>query len=376
MSQNQRKKLLFAAPMVALVVASFAGCHGTSAAQAREKAAEEPPLVQVTKPIVADIPVTLLYTANIQAVFQMKAVPEFVTGYLTSVNIEDGQFIHKGDILASIEKSPYIQQLQEAEEKHEQTKAEVRNHELLVQRYGQMLKAKLIAAQDFDNQETSLEVAQSRLKRSADAVELAKVYLSYCDIRAPFTGYATERLLDPGQYISPQGPAVATVMKIDTLRVFIDVVEQDIPLVKVAQDVTIKVDAYPDRIFHGKITYIAQAVQPDTRTMRIEADIPNKEELLRPGMYARVGVIVGEDKQAIVVPDLALSVSNRGAAVFPVRDGRLARQEVVLGYDMGKFIEVKGLDPNEELVIAGRDLAKLGERVKAVPAPIAFKLDP
>ncbi|MHB1845693.1 MAG: efflux RND transporter periplasmic adaptor subunit [Deltaproteobacteria bacterium] len=359
--------------LVALLDLAAIGCHGGEEAKGAE--ATEVPLVKVAKPIVTDVPIVLPYTANIQAIFQAKIVPEFVSGYLTSVNIEDGQFVRKGDLLAAIEKSPYVQQLQEADEKLAQAQAEVRNNKLLVQRYGQMLKAKLIAQQDFDNQETALEVAQARLKRAEDALQLSRVYLGYCDIRAPFTGYATNRLLDPGQYVSPQGPPIAVVMKLDTLRVFIDVVEHDIPLVKIGQDVAIHVDAYPTRTFHGKVTYIAQAVQPETRTMRLEADIPNVEEALRPGMYARVGIVVGNEKNAIVIPDLALAVSNQGAAVFPVRNGKMERQPVELGYDMGGFIVVKGLDANEELVIAGRDLAKLGEPVKSVPSELAYHAD-
>ncbi|HUB09748.1 MAG TPA: efflux RND transporter periplasmic adaptor subunit [Myxococcales bacterium] len=359
--------------LVALSLAACAGCRGASVGQA-DAAESDLPTVTVAKPIVSDIPVTLPYTANIQAIFQAKSVPEMVSGYLTAVNIEDGQVVHKGDVIASIDKAPYQQQLQEAEERLEQARAEVKNQKLLVERYGKMLAAKLIAEQDYDNQETALEVSQAKLKHAVDALALTKVYLDYCDIRAPFTGYATERLLDPGQYISPQGPAVATVMKIDMLRVFIDVVEKDIPRIKVGQDVTIKVDAYPDRIFHGKVTFLAQAVHPTTRTMRVEADIPNADEALRPGMYAQVGIIVGEDKGAVLVPDLALAVSAQGAAVFPVREGRLARQSVEIAYDLGSFVEVKGLDAGEQIVVAGRDLAKLGERVQVVPTKLELKL--
>jgi multidrug efflux system membrane fusion protein len=190
----------------------LAACHGATATAT----SDERPLVEVTRPIVVDLPIVLPYTANIQAIFQEKAVPEVVSGFLTSVDIENGQFVHKGDLIASIDKSPYLQKLQEAQETLEKAKAEVRNNQLLVQRYGKMLAAKLIAAQDFDNQQTALDVTEAGLRRAEDSLKLAKVYLEYCDIRAPFTGYASERLLDPGQYVSPEGPAVATLMKIDT----------------------------------------------------------------------------------------------------------------------------------------------------------------
>ncbi len=345
------------------------GCKGGT-----PEAQPEVPEVQVAKPIVANVPVILPYTANIQAIFQEKAVPEMVSGFLTAVNIENGQFVHKGDIIASIDKSPYEQKLLEAQESLAKARAEVRNNELLVERYGKMLQAKLVAQQDFDNQETALDVAKATLERAQDAIQLAHVYLDYCDIRAPFTGYASERLLDPGQYVSPQGPAIATIMKIDTLRVFVDVIESEIPEVKLGEDVSIHVDAYPDRTFQGKVTYIERQVHPETRTLRAEVDIANQNEFLKPGMYARVGVLVGTHPNAIVVPDLALARSNRGAFVFPVRDGRLARQQVHIVYDMGPYLEVTGIAPSEELVVAGRDVAKLGERVKSVPTLMKFDL--
>ncbi len=362
---------LFATLAVAL--AFFTGCHGGEEAKGAETS--EIPQVQVAKPVVADIPISLQYTANVQAIFQERAVPEDVSGYLTSVDFENGQFVQKGQILASIDKSPYIQKLEEAREQLAEASAEVHNHELLVERYGMMLKSKLIAQQDFDNQETALEVAQAKLKHARDQQNLAKVYLDFCDIRAPFTGYTTDRLLDPGQYISPQGPPVALVQKIDTLRVFIDVIEHDIPLVKIGQEVEIQVDAFPTRVFPGTVTYIAQAVAPDTRTMRLEADIPNKDGGLRSGMYANVRVVVGHIKGAILVPDTALATSTRGAAVFPVKDGRMERAPVELGYDLGRFVQVtSGLDPSQDIVIAGRDLVKLGERVKPVPTALHFSL--
>ncbi|MHB8418452.1 MAG: efflux RND transporter periplasmic adaptor subunit [Myxococcales bacterium] len=348
------------------------GCHGADGAEKPKD--EDIPLVEVMKPIVADVPVILPYTADIQAIFQEKAVPEMVNGFLTAVNVENGQFVHKGDVIASIDKAPYLQKLQEAQENLAKAKAEVRNNQLLVERYGKMLQAKLIAQQDFDNQQTALDVTLAGLQRAQDAIKLAKVYLDYCDVRAPFTGYASERLLDPGQYVSPQGPAIAMLMKIDTLRIFVDVIETEIPEIKLGEQVSIHVDAYPDRTFLGKITYIEREVHPSTRTMRVEVDLANDQELLKPGMYARVGVLVGTHPHAVVVPDLALAVSTQGASVFPVRDGKMARQAVQIVYDMGRYIEVSGLNPEEQIVVAGRDSAKLGEAVKAVPTSMTFNL--
>jgi membrane fusion protein, multidrug efflux system len=359
----------FAAGLAALT--AVVGCHGSAGVA---KTSEDVPTVEVIKPITADVPVILPYTANVQAIYQERAVPEMVSGFLTAVNVENGQFVHQGDVIASIDKSPYLQKLQEAQENLAKAKAEVRNHQLLVSRFGKMLGAKLIAQQDFDNEQTSLDVADAGLKRAEDALKLARVYLDYCDIRAPFTGYASERLLDPGTYVSPQSPPIAMLMKIDILRIFVDVIETDIPKIKTSERVRIKVDAYPERTFEGKVTFIEREVHAATRTMRVEVDIPNQGELLRPGMYARVGILVGTHPHAIVVPDLALAVSSQGAAVFPVRDGKLVRQEVHVVYDMGPYIEVSGLDPQQEIVVAGRDSAKLGEAVKAVPSHRTFDL--
>jgi RND family efflux transporter MFP subunit len=152
------------------------------------------------------------------------------------------------------------------------------------------------------------------------------------------------------------------------------VIEADIPKIQVGQPVSIKVDAYPERTFEGKVTYIERAVHASTRTMRIEVDIGNDGEFLKPGMYARVGIDVGAHRGAIVVPDVALARSALGSAVFSVRDGKLARQAVHVVYDMGTFIEVTGLDPKEQIIVAGRDSAKLGEDVKAVPTSTTFDL--
>jgi membrane fusion protein (multidrug efflux system) len=155
---------------------------------------------------------------------------------------------------------------------------------------------------------------------------------------------------------------------IDTVRILIEVVEKDIPLVKIGQKAEVRAEAYPDRVFEGTVTRIVQALNRATRTMTVEIDLPNKDRLLKGGMFARVEALVGTHPQAVQVPIDAVSRLEEAQYVYIVRDGKAQRVNVEIGLRDDNRVEItSGLSGNEQVIVSGKDLVHDGTPVQTQP---------
>jgi membrane fusion protein (multidrug efflux system) len=156
--------------------------------------------------------------------------------------------------------------------------------------------------------------------------------------------------------------------EIETVRTLIEVVEKDVPLIKLGQRAEIRAEAYPDRVFEGSVTRIVQALNRATRTMTVEVDLANKSHLLKGGMFARVEVLVGHHATAVQIPIDAVSRLEDLQYVYTVRDGRAQRVEVEIGLRSENRVEItKGLNGSEEVIVSGKDLVQDGTPVQPQP---------
>ncbi|MES4785367.1 MAG: hypothetical protein C4294_05580 [Nitrospiraceae bacterium] len=154
----------------------------------------------------------------------------------------------------------------------------------------------------------------------------------------------------------------------DTVRTLIEVVEKDVPLIKIGQKAEIRAEAYPDRVFDGRVTRIVQALNRATRTMTVEVDLPNQDHLLKGGMFARVEVLVGVHPNAIQIPVDALTRLEELQYVYIVKDGKAVQVPVEVGSRVENRIEVtQGLTGNEHVIVSGKDLVSDGTPVEARP---------
>lgn len=324
--------------------------------------------VKVIKPIVEDLDIKLRYPVNIQAVYQANLLPTSVSGYLVEVDVDKGDFVQKGQRLAIIDSSEEAENVKHAEEAVQQAEAGYKNAELNVQRYREMRKKDFVSQQDVDNAELALEVAKTNLEKAKADLRGRKVRLRYTTLSAPFSGYVTMRYLDPGAMVAPaSNPPILTLMKIDALRVQLNVTEQDSHLIRLHQKAEFTVDAFPGRVFRGEVTRFAHAVDPISRTLLVEIDLPNPDLALKPGMYGRLNLIVDRHPGSILLPAEALQIQESGATVFTVEEGKAKRVAVQTGYDGGDFLEVtRGLKGDEEVILGGQDLVTTGTPVEAV----------
>jgi membrane fusion protein (multidrug efflux system) len=334
-----------------------------------------PPLVQVAHPEVRDVDVTLSYTVDIRPVEQADLQSK-VSGYVEKIFVDRGDLVKKGQLLAEIRPSDLPEQVNAAREQASQSEASWKLAQENARRAQELFKREMISKAELDQAEAQLAMAQAAHGASRSSLGAVSTRLSETRLIAPFTGYVARRSLDPGALVQPgpQNATILTVMRIDQVRVFVSVLEQQAPLVRRGQAARITVDALPGRSFEGRVSRVPPALDVNTRTLDVEIMIPNPEQILKPGMYGRAELSIDHHPRAVVLPVEAVIAEEKERSVYTVSDikpvekgapvGTVRRVSVEVGFDGGDWLEIqKGLDGSEDVVISGTDLASDGAPV-------------
>ena len=346
--------------------------------------------VGVVSPLQQDLDIRLTYTADISP-NQVVNIFSRVDGYIAKLHVDKGDFVRANQLLLEIDHTDYqhaVNQakanLSSAKAKVAQQDAVVRNAKLTFDRMQSLIKDQFVSQQDLDNAQVNLEAAwaaheslQAQVNQMEVALAQTETNLAYSYIRAPFPGYIAERNLDTGSYVTSATASTSTMSRgimslhdINTVRVLIEVVERDIPLVKIGQKAELRAEAYPDQVFEGTVTRIVQTLNRATRTMTVEIDLPNKDRRLKGGMFARVEVTVGTHHQALQIPIDAVSRLEDTQYIYVVREGKAQRVDVEIGARDNNLVEIlKGLSRDEQVVVSGKDLVQDGTPVQTQPLP-------
>lgn len=346
--------------------------------------------VGTVTPLKQDLDIRLAYTADIIP-NQVVNLFSRVDGYIAKIHVDKGDFVKANQLLVEVDHTDYQHAVNQAKAnlaaakaKVTQQEAAVRNTKLTLDRMQALIKDQFVSQQDLDNAQVNfdgavaaLESLQAQVKQMDVALAQAETNLAYSYIRAPFAGYVAERNLDPGAYVTSATASTSTMSRgmlslhdIDTVRILIEVVEKDIPLVKIGQKAEVRAEAYPDRVFDGTVTRIVQALNRATRTMTVEIDLPNKDRQLKGGMFARVEALVGTHHNAIQIPIDAVSRLEDAQYVYVVREGKAQRVNVEIGLRDENRVEItKGLNGEEQVIVSGKDLVHDGTPVQTQPLP-------
>ncbi|OLC44239.1 MAG: efflux RND transporter periplasmic adaptor subunit [Nitrospirae bacterium] len=344
--------------------------------------------VGTTLPIRGDLDVRLSYTADIQPNQQVNLFSR-VDGYIAKIHVDKGDFVKANQLLVEIDHTDYVHAVNRAKANLAAAQAEVmrqdaniRNATLTLDRMRALIKDQFVSQQDLDTAQVNYDIAVAQLeslraqvKQMEVALQQAETNLAYSYIRAPFGGYIAERNLDPGASVtgatastSTMSRGILTLHEVQVVRTLIEVVEKDIPLVAIGQVAEVRAEAYPDRVFIGKVTRVVQALNRATRTMTVEVDLPNTDHALKGGMFARVEVVVGTHPDAIQIPIDALTRLEDLQYVYVVRDGKAYQVPVEIGSRTENRIEItKGLTGTEPVIVSGKDLVSDGTPVQAHP---------
>jgi len=345
-------------------------------------------VVGTVSPLTQDLDIRLTYTGDVSP-NQIVNLFSRVDGYIAKLHVDKGDFVKRDQLLLEIDHTDYQHAVNQAKAnlaagnaRVSQQKAALRNTQLTLDRMQALIQEQFVSQQEFDNAQVNFDATaaglaslQAQVTQMQVALAQAETNLAYSYIRAPFSGYIAERNLDTGAYVTGATASTSTMSRgilslhdIATVRVLIEVVEKDIPLVKIGQHAVLRAEAYPEQIFEGTVTRIVQALNRATRTMTVEIDLPNPDRRLKGGMFARVEVMVGTHPHAVQIPIDAISRLEEAQYVFVVQEGRARRVNVEIGARSNNYVEVtKGLTGNEEVIVSGKDLVHDGIPVQTQP---------
>ena len=346
--------------------------------------------VGTVSPVKEDLDIRLSFTADMTP-NQVVNLFSRVDGYIARLHVDKGDFVKRNQLLIEIDHTDYQHAVDQAKAnlaaaraKVAQQDAALRHATLTLDRMKALIKDQFVSQQDLDNAQVTFDAAVALLEslhaqvtQMEVALAQAETNLAYSYIRAPFAGYVAERNLDTGAYVTGATASTSTMSRgilslhdIDTVRVLIEVVEKDIPLITIGQKAELRAEAYPDQVFEGTVTRIVQALNRATRTMTVEIDLPNRDRRLKGGMFARVEVMVGTHHDAVQIPIDAVSRLEETQYVFVVREGKAHRVNVEIGARKENRVEIiKGLSGDEAVIVSGKDLVHDGTPVQTQPLP-------
>ncbi len=277
-----------------------------------------------------------------------------IPGRLSEIHFQEGQPVEKGAPLFTIDDSVYRAQLADAE-------AKLKLAEQTHKRTSALFTNKYATAQSADESASNLAVNNA-------AVELARVQLEKAHITAPFSGIVGLRHVSVGEYIT-SGQALVNLEAIDPVKADFRVPEKFLPAIRVGQSIRIKVDAFPDAIFEGKVYAIDPRLDVAGRSLLVRALVPNQDQRLRPGLFARVTVLLQLKEEALTVPEAAIVPQGDSQYVFKILDGKVKLTKVVTGTRREGRVEiVDGLTVGDQVVTAGQLKIRDGAPVSVINA--------
>ena len=229
--------------------------------------------------------------------------------------------------------------------------------------FDQRAAQKAAAERQYDTARNAAAQQYQSLIAARARTVVAQKALADTVVRAPFPGVVGERFVSVGDYVT-RGTKVASVLRVDPLRVQLTVTEQDVSAVAVGRTVTFDVDAYPGESFTGHVRYVSPAVTADTRALTVEAVVPNQDGRLKPGFFATARIERRERTERIVVPATAIRMVDGTARVFLVEGDRAKERVVTIGEKVDDVIEVvSGLSTGERVVTSAGNQIVDGLRV-------------
>jgi RND family efflux transporter MFP subunit len=412
-------KLKFAVLIVLLVVIGVfvASCGGSKAnVRKEETAANQPVAIDVTTAaaVKRELPRFFEASGSLAGDQQTDVAPQ-TSGKVVAVGVDIGSPVRRGQMLVQLDDSELKLRVDQAVAQLGQAKAAVRQaEEKIGLRSGQAFDPNRVA--EVAAAKVALDLAQKNLVRAEKLIEsgdvsrsfydeqrsrrdqlkeqydvavaqarqnyagvdvsrtnvanaeaqlaLARKNLSYAVIPAPIDGFVTERTADLGEYVSPQ-QKVVTIVRINPLRIRIDIPEQSIPEVKVGQSVSITTSAWPDRNFSGRVARIAPNVSATSRTLTVEAEIENSSGALKPGQFATVRILQERAEPAVLVPARAVVTEAGVSRLYVIKDGHAEQRVVQTGQTEGDLIEIRsGVAADEQVATSNVEQLSDGVGVK------------
>ena len=390
---------------------SISSCAKHEPVQASNLKSSEAPTVAVAKTSTEDLSHGLVLTAEFRP-YQEVDVMAKIAGYIKQINVDVGDRVRQGQLLATLEIPEMGDDLKRADAAVVRSRAEVTRAQdelrrsesahnialLSFQRLSAVAEKRpgLVAQQEIDEAQSrelvssaqvasarsALVVAQEQVNVNSADTNKVKTLMDYTRVTAPFTGVVTKRYADTGSMIQAgtasqtQAMPVVRLSENSKLRLILPVPESAVPTVHIGQRVEVRVPAL-NRSFPGTVARFAEKVSMATRTMETEVDVPNPSLILIPGMYAEVNLTLDRRNRVLAIPIMAVDLDNAGPGqngsqavltgqvMIVTANNHVERRKVTLGIETANQVEIRsGLNEGDSVVLSGRNSLQPGQEVR------------
>ncbi len=325
-----------------------------------KKPVSAPIPITVSTAIQKTVPVQLRAIGNVQA-YSTVTVKSKVGGELVRVHFTEGQDVKKGELLFTIDPRPYEAALKQAEANLGRDLAQAKNAQEDARRYEFLIQKGVVARQQYDKFRTDADALEATVLADRAAVENAKIQLGYCSIHSPIDGRTGSLIIQQGNIIKAEDINLVVINQFIPINVAFSVPEQFLPEIKkYMASGKLQVEAFipmnEERPEKGVITFIDNAVDSNTGTIRLKGTFANREKKLWPGQFVNVVLTLTTEPNAIVVPSQTIQTGQEGQYVFVVKsDLTVESRPVVAGRTVNNETVIqKGLQVNEKVVTDGQ----------------------
>lgn len=359
-------------PAALLATALLCGCKKPAAAVL------PPPIVEVREIAGSEVPLTTTLIGQLDSP-QNVEVRARVEAFVDEMHFTEGVEVKKGDVLFVLDKKPFLEKLAAAKGSLAESQAALKKYQTDVARLQPLAEKKAVPQQDLDNSLAALDAGKANVLTAQSRVETAQLNLGYCDVLAPITGLIGAKQVSIGDLVGKGEPTLlATMSTLDPIWFYcniseVDYIQAETKSRKLGRDIntlplTLVLSNGLEHPNPGKFVFIDRAVDVKTGTLRIRAEFPNPQKILRPGMFARARVDLGIRKDCLEVPERAL-VELQGKTFLWIiaPDGKASQRAVKTGETNGSnTLILEGLKPGERVVIEGLQKVREGLPVTAM----------
>ena len=362
------RNAIFYISSLALLLMVTACSNKDSVQAAKPQQAGAP--VKVATVVSRTMPVELQAIGNVEAISTV-TIKAQISGQLVGVHFKEGDFVKKGQLLFTIDRAPFEAALRQAEGTLAKDEAQALNAKLDAERYEGLGKQGVVSKQQVDAAAAAANAMAATVAADKEAVETARINLQYTVISSPINGRTGNIGVKEGNLVKANDvPILVTINQIEPIYVSFAIPEQQLSELKqysAAQ--TLRVDAAPQggsQHFQGRLTFIDNAVDLTTGTIKLKATFDNAAHVLWPGQFVDVNLMLKSQPNAIVIPTAALQTSQNGTYVYVINQDLTAQpQPVKVGWNLGDDTVISsGLQPGQRVVTDGQLRLTPGAKVE------------
>ena len=369
--RDPSSSVIILAGLASLAILLLTGCDAKA-----QPAFERPPApVSVVAAASEDVPIYLDEIGKSVAREVVSIQPQ-VSGRITALHFADGADVKKGDPLFTIDPRPYQASLDAAEADLAEARAALDLARVQYARAADLVETNAVSRSEYDTRKSAVEVAEAQIGRGQAAVETARLNLEYCSVRSPIDGRTGHRLVDVGNVVEANKGPLLVIQRLDPIYADFTITENDLTSVQKNMEqgtlrVEVRLPDEPGDPRPGELTFLDNAVQDGTGTVKLRATIPNRDQRFWPGRFVKVRLVLSTIKDAVLVPASATQTSAKGEFVYVVKDDSTAEMRpVTLGQrHENRVVVAQGLAAGERVVIEGQMAVMPGGKVRvAEPA--------